>query len=268
MGQIAPAALRDEAARGARTANDRPARPVQCTRRFPRRRVELSLQGPFHRSCEATSRRAPPATRRTAISRTVSSSATEEPFLANRSGLRHARSRSATSVPSRPGGLTGALHRQPAGRGSRPRRRRPGARLRRRAALPAPRTLPDVRARRRRARQATRQVAAALTTYEERNGRAATASQLLGDGVDLEAQDGPATKARVGRRARRRLRATRGAASGAASGDGAHAQHARQRRRQPPVPAAEQRDERRHEQRADDGRVEQDARPRARWRGS
>ena len=39
------------------------------------------------------------------------------------------------------------------------------------------------------------QVAAALSMYEERNGRAATASQLLGDGVDLEAQDGPATKA-------------------------------------------------------------------------
>lgn len=39
------------------------------------------------------------------------------------------------------------------------------------------------------------QVAAALTTYEERNGRAATASQLLGAGVDLEAQDGPASKA-------------------------------------------------------------------------
>ena len=39
------------------------------------------------------------------------------------------------------------------------------------------------------------EVAAALTTYEERTGRAATASQLLGDGVDLEAQDGPATRA-------------------------------------------------------------------------
>ena len=39
------------------------------------------------------------------------------------------------------------------------------------------------------------EVAAALTMYEERTGRAATASQLLGDGVDLEAQDGPATKA-------------------------------------------------------------------------
>jgi hypothetical protein len=37
------------------------------------------------------------------------------------------------------------------------------------------------------------QVAAALNTYEERNGRAATASQLLGAGVDLEAKDGPAT---------------------------------------------------------------------------
>jgi hypothetical protein len=35
------------------------------------------------------------------------------------------------------------------------------------------------------------QVAAALNTYEERNGRAATASQLLGAGVDLEAKDGP-----------------------------------------------------------------------------
>lgn len=39
------------------------------------------------------------------------------------------------------------------------------------------------------------QVAAALSIYEERNGRAETASQLLGAGVDLEAQDGPATKA-------------------------------------------------------------------------
>jgi hypothetical protein len=39
------------------------------------------------------------------------------------------------------------------------------------------------------------QVAAALTIYEERTGRSATASELLGDGVDLEAQDAPATKA-------------------------------------------------------------------------
>jgi hypothetical protein len=39
------------------------------------------------------------------------------------------------------------------------------------------------------------QVAAALSIYEERNGRAATASQLLGAGVDLAAQDGPAPKA-------------------------------------------------------------------------
>jgi hypothetical protein len=39
------------------------------------------------------------------------------------------------------------------------------------------------------------QVAAALSMYEERNGRAATASELLGAGVDLEARDGPATKA-------------------------------------------------------------------------
>jgi hypothetical protein len=39
------------------------------------------------------------------------------------------------------------------------------------------------------------QVAAALTSYEERNGRAATESQLLGSGVDLEAKDGPATAA-------------------------------------------------------------------------
>ena len=39
------------------------------------------------------------------------------------------------------------------------------------------------------------QVAAALSSYEERNGRAATASQLLGAGVDLEAKDGPASKA-------------------------------------------------------------------------
>ena len=36
------------------------------------------------------------------------------------------------------------------------------------------------------------QVAAALSIYETRNGRAATASQLLGSGVDLSSQDGPA----------------------------------------------------------------------------
>lgn len=36
------------------------------------------------------------------------------------------------------------------------------------------------------------QVAAALSIYESRNGRAATASQLLGTGVDLGSQDGPA----------------------------------------------------------------------------
>ena len=34
-------------------------------------------------------------------------------------------------------------------------------------------------------------VAAALSIYETRNGRAATASQLLGAGVDLSSQDGP-----------------------------------------------------------------------------
>ena len=39
------------------------------------------------------------------------------------------------------------------------------------------------------------QVAAALSSYEERTGRAVTASQLLGAGVDLEPQDGPASKA-------------------------------------------------------------------------
>ena len=39
------------------------------------------------------------------------------------------------------------------------------------------------------------QVAAALSSYEERVGRSVTASQLLGAGVDLEARDGPATKA-------------------------------------------------------------------------
>jgi hypothetical protein len=39
------------------------------------------------------------------------------------------------------------------------------------------------------------EVAAALTIYEERTGRAATASQLLGAGVDLQAQDGPAATA-------------------------------------------------------------------------
>jgi hypothetical protein len=36
------------------------------------------------------------------------------------------------------------------------------------------------------------QVAAALSTHEARNGRTATESQLLGAGVDLGAQDGPA----------------------------------------------------------------------------
>ena len=40
-----------------------------------------------------------------------------------------------------------------------------------------------------------KQVAAALSIYETRNGRAATASQLLGAGVDLTAQDGPAKPA-------------------------------------------------------------------------
>lgn len=42
------------------------------------------------------------------------------------------------------------------------------------------------------------QVAAALTLYEERNGRSETASRLLGAGVDLEAQDGPAVAAAPG----------------------------------------------------------------------
>jgi hypothetical protein len=36
------------------------------------------------------------------------------------------------------------------------------------------------------------QVAAALSTYEAPNGRAATESQLLGSGADLGAQDAPA----------------------------------------------------------------------------
>ena len=36
------------------------------------------------------------------------------------------------------------------------------------------------------------QVAAALSVYETRHGRAATASQLLGTGVDLGSRDGPA----------------------------------------------------------------------------
>ena len=36
------------------------------------------------------------------------------------------------------------------------------------------------------------QVAAALSIYEARHGRGATESQLLGAGVDLGAQDGPA----------------------------------------------------------------------------
>jgi hypothetical protein len=35
------------------------------------------------------------------------------------------------------------------------------------------------------------QVAAALSNYEARHGRAATASRLLGGGVDLGRQDGP-----------------------------------------------------------------------------
>ena len=39
------------------------------------------------------------------------------------------------------------------------------------------------------------QVAAALSIYETRNGRAATASELLGAGVDLRSQDGPAKTA-------------------------------------------------------------------------
>jgi hypothetical protein len=38
------------------------------------------------------------------------------------------------------------------------------------------------------------QVAAALSSYEARHGRAVTASRLLGAGVDLDPQDGP-TKA-------------------------------------------------------------------------
>jgi hypothetical protein len=37
-----------------------------------------------------------------------------------------------------------------------------------------------------------KQVAAALSIYESRHGRAATASQLLGAGVDLSSDDGPA----------------------------------------------------------------------------
>jgi hypothetical protein len=36
------------------------------------------------------------------------------------------------------------------------------------------------------------QVAAALSTYEARNGGAATEPQLLGAGMDLGAQDAPA----------------------------------------------------------------------------
>ena len=36
------------------------------------------------------------------------------------------------------------------------------------------------------------QVAAALSVYEARNGRAATAARLLGAGVDLGRHDGPA----------------------------------------------------------------------------
>jgi hypothetical protein len=41
------------------------------------------------------------------------------------------------------------------------------------------------------------EVAAALSTYETRNGRATTASQLLGAGVDLGPQDGPAKTATI-----------------------------------------------------------------------
>jgi hypothetical protein len=41
------------------------------------------------------------------------------------------------------------------------------------------------------------EVAAALSTYEIRNGRAATASQLLGAGVDLGPQDGPTKPAMI-----------------------------------------------------------------------
>jgi hypothetical protein len=40
------------------------------------------------------------------------------------------------------------------------------------------------------------QVAAALSIYETRNGRAQTASQLLGAGVDLGPQDDPANSGR------------------------------------------------------------------------
>jgi hypothetical protein len=36
------------------------------------------------------------------------------------------------------------------------------------------------------------EVAAALSSYEARHGRAVTAARLLGGGVDLGAQDGPA----------------------------------------------------------------------------
>ena len=42
------------------------------------------------------------------------------------------------------------------------------------------------------------QVAAALSIYETRHGRAATASRLLGAGVDLSSQDGPATTTPAG----------------------------------------------------------------------
>jgi hypothetical protein len=41
------------------------------------------------------------------------------------------------------------------------------------------------------------EVAAALSTYETRHGRAATASQLLGAGVDLGPQDGPTNPAMI-----------------------------------------------------------------------
>ena len=54
------------------------------------------------------------------------------------------------------------------------------------------------------------QVAAALTSYEERNGRAATASQLLGSGVDLEAKDGLGDHGRLGRPGRFRTTAASG----------------------------------------------------------
>jgi hypothetical protein len=58
------------------------------------------------------------------------------------------------------------------------------------------------------------QVAAALSAYETRNGRAATAAQLLGAGVDLTSQDGPASPCLYERRDQQRVVRTEGDGGG------------------------------------------------------